>query len=152
MTDIVARHCVILVTGSRGWPFSRRAIALVESALLHHAPIERLSITLRHGKAKGLDTLAERIALGWRWEIDPCPADWDRHGPGAGPIRNQFMVDREPRASICIAFPMPGSVGTYDCAVRARAAHIPIRWYPGPGVSAQMIAEERDFAARRIGL
>jgi hypothetical protein len=45
--------------------------------------------------------------------------------PAQGHYRNQQMVDAG--ATICFAFPLDGSVGTWDCVRRARAAGIPVR-------------------------
>lgn len=44
------------------------------------------------------DRGADKFALQWREgtlgiELDPYPADWDRHGRSAGPRRNQEMAE-----------------------------------------------------------
>jgi hypothetical protein len=65
-----------------------------------------------HGKCPtGADQMAD--VWGNRMAIDvvPCPADWQRHGKSAGPIRNFDMLkDHKPRR--VIAF--PGGAGTED--------------------------------------
>ena len=63
--------------------------------------------------AKGADTLAVQFAE--LYDI-PClkfPADWARYGKGAGPVRNQLMLD-EGKPDLIIAFPMQSSRGTRD--------------------------------------
>ena len=61
------------------------------------------------GAARGVDTFAELWAdlMGIPKEI--YPADWDRHGKAAGPIRNQEMLDKS-RPDMVMAF--PGGRGT----------------------------------------
>jgi len=79
-------------------------------------------IRLISGGARGADAYAEYAAEGLGWDIELHPADWATHGRAAGGIRNQRMVDLG--ANICIAFPDPDSVGTWDCVKRAVAAGI----------------------------
>jgi len=50
------------------------------------------------------------------------PADWDKHGKAAGPIRNQEMLDQHP--DFVLAF--PGGNGTADMVARARRAGVPV--------------------------
>lgn len=49
------------------------------------------------------------------------PADWSAWGRAAGPIRNGAMVEAGPYAAV-LAFPLPGSRGTWDCVRQARRA------------------------------
>jgi hypothetical protein len=79
--------------------------------------------TIVHGAARGADRLAGRVARGLCLDVEAYPADWQRHGKGAGPIRNQQMLDAG--ADLVIAF--PGGRGTADMVRRARAAGVPVR-------------------------
>ena len=45
------------------------------------------------GAARGVDTLGERFAEEAGLQLFKFPADWDKHGRAAGPIRNQVMGD-----------------------------------------------------------
>lgn len=60
-----------------------------------------------HGAARGADTLAgfvaERIGLKVINDGKGFPADWKRYGMGAGPIRNQQMLD-EGKPDLILAF------------------------------------------------
>jgi hypothetical protein len=98
-------------------------VETLERALLEHGPGQVV-----HGGAPGADTLADQIAVSRGW---PTPevhaADWDGLGRRAGPARNQRMVERG--ADVCLAFPMAGSRGTWDCVRRAREAQIPVKVY-----------------------
>lgn len=46
------------------------------------------------GAASGADELGERFAQEHHLKIERHPADWDRYGKRAGPIRNEEMVQR----------------------------------------------------------
>lgn len=73
---------------------------------------------------RGLDRMAGAEAAALGWDVEPHDALWDLHGAAAGPIRNQSMVDSG--ADLCVAFPLPGSSGTWDCVARADEARIPV--------------------------
>ena len=75
-----------------------------------------------HGAARGADTVAARWAAERSMPVWPFPADWSR-GNGAGPIRNQQMLD-EGQPSFVVAF--PGGAGTADMTRRARSAGLPV--------------------------
>ena len=109
----------LLITGSRDWS-DRRAIRW---ALLLRGPG-----TVVHGAARGADRIAGQIGAELGWPVEAHPADW-RRGRGAGHLRNQAMVDLG--ADLCLAFPLPGSRGTWDCVRRANAADIPVVVWEG---------------------
>lgn len=52
------------------------------------------------------------------------PAEWEKHGKAAGPIRNQVMVDMKP--DVCLEFNLDNSRGTSNCAQLASAAGIKV--------------------------
>ena len=60
----------------------------------------------------------KRMAL----DVIAMPADWDRHGRSAGPLRNQAMIARKP--DFVVAF--PGGRGTADMVRRARSMEIDV--------------------------
>lgn len=85
-----------------------------------------LGITIVHGAAKGADHLAAMAATEMGFEVEAYPADWDRHGKAAGPIRNQQMLDTG--IDVVWAFvdkPLTESRGTADMVGRARRAGVP---------------------------
>ena len=45
-----------------------------------------------HGGAKGADSIAGQCASNRKLEVLEFPADWQRYGRGAGPIRNKQML------------------------------------------------------------
>lgn len=86
--------------------------------------LPRDGLVIIHGGARGADTLAELWAARAGVSRHRFPANWDRDGKAAGPIRNQRMIDRG-RPDIVIAF--PGGRGTADMIRKAEAAGVPVR-------------------------
>ena len=102
-----------------------------DAALLEHTlnrlHSERGIRVIIHGAARGADSLAgawarTRIASGPIEEI-ACPANWERDGKAAGPIRNQYMLATH-KPDLVVAF--SGGRGTADMVRRARAAGIEV--------------------------
>jgi hypothetical protein len=128
----------ILITGSRNWTNRDTIASAILDAIDSHGehlithdengPTLRWDqITIVHGAARGADHIAGRVARAWGMRVEEHPADWDRHGKSAGPIRNTNMVHLG--ADICLAFPTGSSVGTRHCMRIAEAAGIPVRVY-----------------------
>jgi YspA, cpYpsA-related SLOG family len=117
----------VLVTGSRDWPYPevvRRELGLVLSAHRHEL------FTVVHGACNtGVDYFADKWAkdflTSFGVQCERHPADWDKYGKAAGPIRNQQMADLG--ADLCLAFRYMGSKGVQDCVNRAYLAGIPVR-------------------------
>lgn len=108
----------ILVCGGRDYGNRERLFSILDVA--HAAnPI----IDLIVGGAPGADSLAREWATERSVKLDLYPADWDRYGKAAGPIRNQQMLD-EGKPHLVIAF--PGGRGTADMVKRADAAGVPV--------------------------
>lgn len=109
----------VLITGSREWeasilaPFLRAAFTTLPT-----------NAVIVHGGAAGADTIAGDVAMDMGFTVERYPADWKRFGRGAGPVRNQAMVDLG--ADVCFAAPLGKSPGTRDCMRRARQAGIPV--------------------------
>ena len=105
----------ILVTGSR----HSTDIELVRTFLTNYVEFAgNPPVTLIHGGAKGIDTLADKVAREKGWKVKIFHADWVGYGRRAGPIRNQEMVDEKP--DVVIAF--PGGYGTQNCIQLAKKA------------------------------
>ena len=100
----------------------------------HFNDYEKLNETLAQcpittnieGEARGADRLAG--VYGERHGIPVCkfPADWNKHGRAAGPIRNkQMLVEGKPE--FVIAFRGSNSRGTQNMIDQATKAGIPVR-------------------------
>lgn len=113
----------VLVCGSRDW----RRMDIIEREL-KKLPKDTLII---HGAARGADTLgkfvAEKIGLKIINDGKGFPADWRRYGNGAGPIRNQQMID-DGKPDLVLAFHenINESKGTKDMVNRARSVGIKV--------------------------
>ena len=82
------------------------------------------NIVVVSGTARGADRLGERYARERGYRIDRYPADWDRDGNSAGPIRNAKMADN---AHALIAFWDGRSRGTKNMIETAKAKGLMVR-------------------------
>lgn len=81
----------LLVCGSRGitdkdWIFSQIESYWYEHLACYSDPI------MIEGAARGVDLIAKAYAVENNWKVEEYPADWEKHGRGAGYIRNDIMV------------------------------------------------------------
>ena len=74
------------------------------------------------GGARGADRLARLWARARGIHVATVDALWDYYDNGAGPIRNQAMLQLRP--DVVVAF--PGGTGTADMVKRAKAAGIQV--------------------------
>lgn len=118
----------VLVTGSRYWKHRGLILAALKASgatlVIHGAQVTR---DLAGNPVAGADWHASEAAKELGIPEAPYPANWHRHGRAAGPIRNQEMIDAHPEIGLCLAFPMEGSRGTWDCVQRAELAGIKVR-------------------------
>lgn len=135
----------MIICGSREWT----DVSAIRRELLR---FNRLSCVISGG-ARGADTIAHKLAIAWGYPAYSMPADWERHGKAAGPIRNQEMLDlllaggtapfwrsqdrhvREPEdldAFVVLAFHpfLQNSKGTKDMVTRANMAGVRTEVYP----------------------
>lgn len=133
----------VLVTGSR----DGIDVSLVDQALdsvlalLQVVLTEQETVTLVHGDARGLDSMAAQVAAHRGWKIESHPAQWNLHTAQcpaghqgldtckmAGHRRNHEMIALS--AGLVIAFPTGDessglSKGTWGCARAAMNAGLP---------------------------
>ena len=81
-------------------------------------------IVIISGTAKGADTLGERYAHERGYDIEKYPADWERDGKSAGPIRNAKMAEV---ADALIAFWDGNSRGTANMIALAQEYNLASR-------------------------
>jgi hypothetical protein len=77
------------------------------------------------GEQVGADLMARAIAEERGMAVLPFPAEWNRYGNAAGPIRNQQMLD-EGHPDCVSAFPLPGCKGTWNMVNKAKKAGVEV--------------------------
>ena len=85
----------VLICGDRNW----RGKAIIKKVL---AVFDK-GVTIIHGGAPGADSIADNVAHDLGLKVREFKAEWDRYGRGAGPKRNQRMLD-EGKPDCVIAF------------------------------------------------
>lgn len=127
----------VLVTGSRYWACRDLARAVVARLVNRYGD----ALTVVHGAAPGVDSAFAGACEELGVDQEPHPADWQGKGNGAGPIRNQRMVDAGAVLCIAVHRDLAGSKGTKDCCRRALAAGIPTYLVDGEKVEPRRLTE-----------
>ena len=109
----------ILVCGDRNW----HNIGIIEREL---RKFDKDTIVI-HGDCRGADKLGAFVAERLGLRVKPFPAKWHIYKRGAGPVRNQQMID-EGRPELVLAFHenISESVGTIDMIKKAKRAGIKV--------------------------
>ena len=89
LTPIECRPLRVCIAGSRGFSDYNLLKAKMDALLRFKHP----HVCIVSGTANGADKLGERYAAERGYEIEQHPADWDKHGKAAGPIRNTEMAE-----------------------------------------------------------
>ena len=113
----------LLVCGDRNWQDKEYIRAF----------IKRINPdVIIEGEARGADTFARQIAEEMDIKVMSFPADWERYGRSAGPIRNKRMLD-EGKPDLVLAFhaDIEHSKGTADMIRQARARGIQTDLFTG---------------------
>jgi hypothetical protein len=125
---------VILITGSRTFKDPKPIKEKLQEYVDKYGARD---IILRHGAAKGADTLAARVArnFGIKYmqdrSIEFYGLDWNKDGLNAGNLRNERMLDEDPKPDIVLAFPDENSKGTWNCIEAAKVRNIEVVIYAG---------------------
>lgn len=112
------------ISGSRRWSAAQKHIVIraVTQACRHYDVAE--SDIVVGCCPTGVDGIVREEFPGH----DLKSADWERFEDPAGPIRNQEIIDA---VGLLLAFPLSGSIGTYDTIRRAHRKGIPV-WMVSP--------------------
>jgi hypothetical protein len=110
----------VLVCGSRNWD-DQEVVDKVVLALRRKYNVH----TVVQGEARGADTCGKRAGNKYGLTIKSYPAEWDKYGKGAGPIRNRKQFDRE-KPEIVVAFhdDLYNSKGTLDMVKYAMSSEL----------------------------
>jgi hypothetical protein len=105
----------VIIAGSRMFNDYRKMSESLDDLGFHLIntidPIEIIS-----GHAPGADALGERFAKSYGYPLTIFPAEWNKYGKAAGPIRNEKMAKYAAEADrgILVAFPIEESSGTMN--------------------------------------
>lgn len=82
----------LIIAGSRRLRTDKELVWLVADGIMTHGLRDKVSEVVSGG-ARGIDLAGEAWAELRGIPIKRFPADWDRYGKAAGPIRNQAMAE-----------------------------------------------------------
>jgi hypothetical protein len=109
----------VLVCGSRDFNDYRHLSTMLD----YHHKQHNFTVVIEGG-ARGADTMAREWAESRGIPVEEYPADWEKYGRAAGPIRNkQMLTEGEP--AMVIAFPktvLIESKGTKNMVMQAQKA------------------------------
>lgn len=111
----------VLICGSRTFTEQKIVFDYIEQNLSSR------DIVMHGACATGADRLADRACKIFAIPVERYPANWVLHGKGAGPLRNQFMIDQKP--NLVVAFWDGESTGTLDTLNRTVRRCIPFSVY-----------------------
>lgn len=113
----------ILVTGDRHWSDKTYIKDVVES--LHK--IGQIDCIIE-GEAKGADTLAREVCEELGIEVAKYPANWERYGRAAGPVRNgQMLLEGRPDLILAFHDDIYHSLGTKNMIFQALGHCVKVR-------------------------
>lgn len=116
----------IIVCGSRTYNLREQLEHEMNLIIEWEKPKE---LTIVTGAATGADTLAYNWANRHNYRTEQHPANWNKHGKAAGPIRNQKMLDLG--ADLVVGFldkPRNESRGTNHMLTIAENANVDVCW------------------------
>lgn len=81
----------IVVAGTRSYENYEEAKAFIDMCIRNIR--EEHTLVFLSGECAGADRLGERYAAENGFDIERHPADWNKYGRAAGPIRNKEMAE-----------------------------------------------------------
>jgi hypothetical protein len=82
-----------------------------------------------HGNCSGADKLCGEIATKLGFEVEVFPAQWNKYGRAAGPLRNIQMLDTKPNVVLVFHRCVEKSKGTKHCATEAIKRNLLVKYY-----------------------
>ena len=129
---IAPSHSLVIAAGGGrdlAWPQQRVAAELLARSS------GRLVHLLLHGGARGADAAIGRAAQQLGWSSAVMPAQWERHGRAAGPIRNRELLQQA--IAKAVAHSSPGCLTS-----------VLVVAFPGGAGTASLMREARRMASR----
>jgi hypothetical protein len=109
----------VLVCGDRNWT---NTVPIIQR--LSKLPPDTVII---EGEERGADTLAAGVAVHLGFQVEGYPAQWNKYGRAAGPIRNTQMLE-EGKPDLVIAFHnnLSNSKGTKNMVEQVQKKGLPV--------------------------
>jgi len=129
---VAPSHSLVIAAGGGrdlAWPQQRVAAELLARSS------GRLVHLLLHGGARGADAAIGRAAQQLGWSALVMPAQWQRHGRAAGPIRNRSLLEQA--IARAVAHSSPGCLTS-----------VLVVAFPGGAGTASLVREARRMASR----
>ena len=129
---VAPSHSLVIAAGGGrdlAWPQQRVAAELLARSS------SRLVHLLLHGGARGADAAIGRAAQQLGWSALVMPAQWQRHGRAAGPIRNRALLEQA--IARAVAHSSPGCLTS-----------VLVVAFPGGAGTASLVREARRMASR----
>mgnify|MGYP000473452846 CR=1 FL=1 len=102
--------------------------------------------TVIEGEAMGADLIAANWATkmmmqdGHAVEVEHYPADWEKYGKGAGPVRNkQMLTEGQPTLVLAFSNDFTASRGTNNMIQQATKAGVPVVKVEIPRMTTQVV-------------
>lgn len=135
LSKTISMKQYLLVTGDRNY---------TNKELINRLFVEEISPSYPncdydfvHGACKGADLLASSVAQKLGYKVLAYPADWEKYGKAAGPIRNQQMIKLLPAVVMIFHDDLKNSKGTRSCLnelariIRKNPTYNPVLYYNG---------------------
>lgn len=111
----------VLICGDRHWNDYQSVLDIVNRLIKKYG-----NVVIIEGGCFGADTMAKKAAIECNMPYKEYPADWNKYGKAAGPIRNRLMIDKEnPDMVIAFHSNINNSKGTKNMQKCAKKANIP---------------------------
>jgi hypothetical protein len=133
LNQITKKH--LLVTGDRNYINKKLITKFFIDEILPNYPTDNYDFV--HGACKGADLLTASVAEKLGYEILGDPANWEKYGRAAGPIRNQELVRMLPSVVLVFHDDLKNSKGTRSClnelakVMKKNPIYNPILYYNG---------------------
>lgn len=108
----------VLVCGDRNWTDKSKILEIISSWTN--------IILIIHGAARGADNLAGIVGKELNIPVQEFPANWNKYGKAAGPIRNLEMLKENPDLVLAFHSNISVSKGTAHTVREAKKLDIPV--------------------------
>ena len=136
----------VLVTGQRDYKDYANIRWIISDLYNRHK-----NLVIINGKGKGADELSTQAAIEFGIPYREYPADWNKHGPAAGPIRNVEMYDKEDPDIVLAFFHNEYSKGTRHCVLEGKRRNKKVHIFGLSKAQQKRVLQERGTSKKLSG-